>query len=78
MKSYFDLELFDDMDSLELGGTEELSCSCFRATCLFTFYWYYVTPFDNKSIYIDKGDETIELAPTWKSDHCHSNWSRYK
>lgn len=68
MKSYFELETFDDVDSLELGVCIELSCSCFCATSLFTNRWYYKKPSKGTSIYIDKGKDTIELAPTWKEN----------
>ena len=68
MKSYFDLETFDDTDSLELGECDELSCSCFLSICLFTNCWYYNEPFKGTSIYINKGKDIIELAPTWKNN----------
>ena len=78
MKSYFDLETFDDLYLLELGNVEELSCSCFRSTCLFVDFWYCITPLNKMSIYINKGDETIELAPTWIDSAQIYNGRKYK
>lgn len=78
MKSYFDLETFDDLDSLVMGNTEELSCSCFRSGCLFVDFWYYITPLNKTSIYINKGDETIELALTWRDSAQIYNERKYK
>lgn len=74
MKSYYELGLD------EFGGEctrKELSCSCFMASKLYSFWWYVVPPFDNEKIYMDTINGAVELAPTWKSS-CDRYWRRYK